>query len=95
MADDAMEGTCGALDQLQQAEPDRAAAEAAFHDAAHGPLHELAGSLGDRSVKGSLLEAKGAIENGEVTEEAFVELVEAILNAADSADLPAPEPCDA
>lgn len=94
VADEAMAAVCDALASLQQSSPDRAAAEAAFHDRAHDAVHELADIVEDRSVKGDLLEAKGAIESGDVSEDAVLDLIAAIERAAESLALDEPDPCD-
>ena len=90
-ASEAMEGTCVGLDHARAG--DASAAKAAFHDEAHDPLHRLADAVPDREAKGALLEAKGRIENGDTSSDAFAALEEAVAHAAETAGMQVPERC--
>ena len=77
---------------------DQEAAQAAFRDRAHEPLHELATAAadsGDRSAAGRLLEAKNVVESAEPgpTPAAAEYLVNATRVALAAVDRPSPPPC--
>jgi Tfp pilus assembly protein PilF len=88
----ARDGLCRALDAARGGESDRA--KAIFDDDTHEALHDLGDALEDRAVKADLLEAKGRIENGDLSATAFEDMVRVVGDAAGSAGMPAPPLCD-
>lgn len=77
---------------------DQKAAQAAFFDQAHEPLHELATAAadsGDRAAAARLLEAKNVVESAEPgpTHAAAEYLVNATRVALTAVDSPSPPPC--
>ena len=90
-ADDAAAAVCRALRAAEAGEEDEA--EKVFDDDAHGPLHDLADALEDRTAKADLLEAKSRVERGDHSSAAFAALERAVGDAAEAQDLKRPASC--
>ena len=91
-ADDAAAALCRAVRAAAAGEEDEA--EKVFDDDAHGPLHDLADALEDRTAKANLLEAKSRVERGDHSSAAFAALERAVSDAAEAADLERPASCE-